>query len=212
MHRVGSALHPRRSEDGKGMKRLILAFLLLALLWLGYWAWPVIGLRALATDLQARDVTGLTKHVDFVRIRGHLAGQIIASYLRITGREKKLGALAALVPAVGASIVDPWVAQIINPEMLAELLRGGTVSSELGPISFDIGEIPKFSLRTAWASWLGSEYGLGRFSIALPADAQPAEQFRLGMQLLRWRWKLTEIDMPERLRTQVARELAKKYP
>jgi hypothetical protein len=32
------------------------------------------------------------------------------------------------------------------------------------------------------------------------------------MQLLQWRWKLTGIDLPEKLRDQIAEELAKKYP
>ena len=194
------------------MKRFILAFLLLAVLLLGYWAWPFIGLRALMADLEARNAAALTKEVDFGRVGGHLAGQIIATYLHITGRDKKLGPLGVLAPAIGASIVDPWIAQIVNPETLVELLRGGIVSSELGPVTFNIGEIPKFSLGSAWTAWLGSEYGLGRFVIALPAEAEPAEQFRLRMQLLGWHWKLTGIDLPEKLRTQVARELAKKYP
>ena len=192
------------------MKRFILAFVILAALLIAYWVWPFIGLRAIATDLQTGNAAALTKDVDFGRIRGHLAGQIIASYLRITGREKKLG---PLVQAVGASIIDPWLAQVVNPEKVAELLRGGTVSSELGPISFNnIGEIPKLSLSTAWTAWLASDYGVGHFMVGLPAGAEPAEQFRLRMQLLQWRWKLTGIDLPERLRNQVARELAKKYP
>jgi len=127
------------------MKRFILAFVILAALLISYWVWPFVGLRAIAADLQNRDAAALTKDVDFGRIRGHLAGQIIAAYLRITGREKKLGPLAQ---AVGASILDPWLAQIVTPEKITELLRGGTVSSELGPLSFNIGEIPKFSLST----------------------------------------------------------------
>jgi hypothetical protein len=32
------------------------------------------------------------------------------------------------------------------------------------------------------------------------------------MQLLQWRWKVTGLDLPERLRDQIARELAKKNP
>jgi hypothetical protein len=108
------------------MKRLILAFVTLAVLLISYWVWPFIGLRSLAADLQTRDAAALTRDVDFGR-----TGQIITAYLRITGREKKLGPLAQ---AVGASIIDPWLAQIVTPEKLAELLRGGTVSSELGPL------------------------------------------------------------------------------
>ena len=51
-----------------------------------------------------------------------------------------------------------------------------------------------------------------RFSIWLPPGASQADQFRLRMQLLRWRWKITGIDLPEKLRDQIAGELAKKNP
>jgi hypothetical protein len=54
------------------MKRFILALLLLAILFLGYWAWPFIGLRALAADLQTRNAVALSEEVDFGRLRGHL--------------------------------------------------------------------------------------------------------------------------------------------
>ena len=149
--------------------------------------------------------------MDFELLRRSLVGQIIATYLRITGRERKLGPLSPLASAIGASIVDPWVSQIVNPENLIELLRGGTIQTELGATSFKM-ELPKFSLSTAWNAWLSSEYGLGNFSIGLPVYAEAAEQFRLRMQLLEWSWKLTEVDLPEKLRDQLARELAKKYP
>jgi len=103
------------------------------------------------------------------------------------------------------------VSQIINPENLAQLLRGGTVSSELGPVSFRFGNLPS-TLNLAWDAWLGSEYWFNRFSIWLPPGASQADQFRLRMQLLRWRWKITGIDLPEKLRDQIAGELAKKNP
>jgi Protein of unknown function (DUF2939) len=167
----------------------------------------LFALRGLAADLQARNAAAVNEEVDYARIRRSFIEQIVSAYLRVTGRVSKLGALAPL----GASIVDPWVSQIITPENLADLLRGGTVSSELGPISFRFGDLP-FSLNIAWNAWLSSEYGLGRFSIRLPPGIAEPNQFRLRMQLLRWRWKLTGIEMPENLRDQIARELAKKYP
>jgi hypothetical protein len=103
--------------------------------------------------------------------------------------------------------MDFKVSQIVNPENLAELLRGGTVSSELGAVSFKFGDLP-LSLNTAWNVWLSSEYGLGRFSIGLRPGAAATNQFRLRMQLLQWHWKVTGIDLPETLRDQIARELA----
>jgi hypothetical protein len=195
------------------VKRFTLAVLVFTVLLVGYWAWPFVELRAVAAALQAHSAAALSKQVDFARLRNSLAQQIIAAYLRVTGRESKLGALGPhWASTVGASIVDPWVSQIINPENLTELLRGGNIQSELGATSFNIGIFPHFSLSDAWHVWLGSEYGLARVSIGLPANAEAVEQFRLRMQLLQWRWKIIGLDLPQKLRDQLARELAKKYP
>ena len=98
-----------------------IAFLLLLVLLMGYWAWPFFELRALAGAVQAGDVTAINEKIDYPRLRRSFAEQIIGAYLRITGRAGHLGPLAT---AVGASILDPWVSQIINPENLAQLLRG----------------------------------------------------------------------------------------
>jgi hypothetical protein len=193
------------------MKRLIPAFLLLLVLLVGYWAWPFFGLRALADALQAGDVRTINEKIDYTRLRRSFTEQIIGAYLRVTGRASKLGGLSPLATAVGASIVDPWVSQIVNPENLAQLLRGGTVSSELGPVSFRFGNLPS-TLNLAWDAWLSSEYWFNRFSVWLPPDVSQTDQFRLRMQLLQWRWKVTGLDLPEKLRDQIARELARKNP
>jgi hypothetical protein len=193
------------------MKRFLSAFLVVLALLVGYWAWPFFDLRALAGAVQAGDVTAINEKIDYPRLRRSFTEQIISAYLRITGRARQLGALGPLATAVGASIVDPWVSQIVNPENLAQLLRGGTVSSELGPVSFRFGNLPS-TLNLAWDAWLSSEYWFNRFSIWLPPGASQTDQFRLRMQLLRWRWKITGVDLPEKLRDQIAGELAKKNP
>ena len=193
------------------MKRFIPASLLLLALLVGYWAWPFFDLRALAAALQARDVTAINEDVDYARVRRSFTEQIVGAYLRVTGRANKLGALGPLATAVGASIVDPWVSQIVNPENLAELLRGGTISSELGPVSFKFGDLPS-SLNIAWSAWLDSEYGVGRFSIWLPPGAAEINQFRIRMQLLRWRWKVTGNRPARGTARSECGKLAKKYP
>jgi hypothetical protein len=193
------------------MGRSIPTFVLLLALLVGYWAWPLLGLGALAGAVQAGDVTAINEKIDYPRLRQSFTEQIISAYLRITGRMSQLGALGPLATAVGASIVDPWVSQIVTPENLAQLLRGGTVSSELGPVSFRFGNLPS-TLNLAWDAWLNSEYWFNRFSIWLPPGASQTDQFRLRMQLFQWRWKITGIDMPEKLRDQIAGELAKKNP
>jgi len=75
-----------------------------------------------------------------------------------------------------------------------------------------MGELPTLSLASVWAAWLSAEYGIGRFSIGVPVSASSAEQFRIRMELLQWRWKLTGVELPESVRNQFAKELAKKFP
>ena len=193
------------------MKRAIPTVLVLFALLVGYWTWPFLALRGLAAAVQAGDVTAINEEVDYPRLRRSFTEQIIGAYLRGTGRASQLGALGPLATAVGASIVDPWVSQIVNPENLAQLLRGSTVSSELGPVSFRFGNLPS-TMNLAWDAWLSSEYWFNRFSIWLPPGASQADQFRLRMQLLHWHWKVTGVDLPEKLRDQIAGELAKKNP
>ena len=71
----------------------------------------------------------------------------------------------------------------------------------MGSVSFRLGNLPS-TLNLAWHAWLSSEYWFNRFSIWLPPGASQANQFRLRMQLLQWHWKLTGIDLPEKLRDQ----------
>jgi hypothetical protein len=195
------------------MKRSWLVFFLFVVLLVAYWAWPFFGLRSLAADLQSRDAAALNEQVDFVRLRRSLTEQIVGAYLRVTGRANKLGAFGtALVSAAGGNIADSWVAEIINPENLIELLEGRSVPTEIGATSFNVGELPSLSFKTALRAWLNTEYWLNRFSIGLPVDAPAAEQFRLRLQLLDWRWKLTGIEIPHKVSDQLAQELAKKYP
>jgi hypothetical protein len=195
------------------MTRFITGFLLAVVLLLGYWAWPFVGLRDIAADLQARDSAALSRDVDFVSLRRSLTEQVIAAYFRVAGPTAKLGDFAtAVVSAIGGSAVDALIEQITNPENLIQLLNGGKVSTELGEVSINVGELPGASLDSARRAWLGTEYRLDHFSIGVPVGAVPSEQFRLRLQLVQWHWKLTGIDLPWTLRDQLAQDLAKKFP
>ena len=198
------------------MKRFVGGFLLAFVLVSAYWAWPFVGLHAIAADVRARDSAALSKDVDFPSLARSLTEQVVAAYLRVTGKAAVLGNFGAvLASAVGSSVADPLISQIINPENLTALLDGETVSTQFGPVAFTMGELPAISLSslsTAWRAWLTTEYRLDHFSIALPVGAPPAEQYRLRLQLIQWHWKLTGMDLPEPLRTRLAQELAKKLP
>jgi len=195
------------------MKRFTLALAFFVFLLICYWLWPFLGLRSLAADVQARDAVALSEDVDFIRLRRSVTEQIIAAYFRVTGKAKKLSPFENIIATgIGTSIADPLVAQLINPENLLALFSAQTVPTDMGNISFNIGKVPSLSLGSVVAAWLSAEYGIGQFSIGVPVSAQSADQFRIRMELLQWRWKVTGLDLPENLRDRVARELAKKFP
>jgi hypothetical protein len=187
------------------MKRYIIAVLFVVLL-VSYWAWPFLGLQRLAASLEARDEAAIADEVDFFRLRSSLVSQIVAAYSRIVGQKSTIFALA------GPNLVEIALLQILTPKSLAELLEGGTISTEIGPVSLDFGALPSISFDSLWRGWLGTEYWMDIFSIGLPVSVPTSEQFRLQMQLKAWQWKVVGIDLPEKLLTPIAQELAKKYP
>jgi Protein of unknown function (DUF2939) len=195
------------------MKRFFVGITLLIILLVGYWMWPYVGLRSLAADIQARDPAALSEDVDFVRLRRSLTEQIIAAYLEVTGRAKKLSPFeSAVATGIGSSIADPLIAQLVTPENLLVLLRGQDVPTDFGSVSFKFGELPTVSWGSVWAAWLSSDYGIGRFSIGVPVSSPSAQQFRIQMELRQWRWKLTGVGLPGSVRNQFGHELAKKFP
>jgi len=195
------------------MKRFFIGITLLFVLLVAYWVWPFFGLRSLTADIQARDPAALSEDVDFVRLRRSLTEQIIAAYLQVTGRAKKLSPFENVVAiGIGNSIADPFVAQLVTPENLLVLLRGQAVPTDFGNVSFNVGELPSVALGSVWAAWLSSEYGIGRFSIGVPVSSLSAQQFRIQMELRQWRWKLTGVGLPDSVRNQFGHELAKKFP
>jgi hypothetical protein len=192
------------------MKRVIIS-LTIALVAIGYFlVSPFVGLAHLRSAIDARNASALSERIDFKRLRNSLGQQIISTYLKITGKSAQLGPLGTSIAAgVGASIADPLLADLVNPEMMLDLLSGGGISATslqmpgLGPFSID-------ALGSAWEIFINTEYGIGNFYISLPMRAAATDQFRLRLQVLQWNWKLTAVDLPERVRVELAKELQRR--
>jgi hypothetical protein len=189
------------------MKRYVIAFLSFLVLMSAYWAWPFVSLHQLATGLAARDDAVIADKVAFARLRNSLSNQILDAYLRLTGRINTIVGFA-----IGPDLIALAISQMLTPENMAQLLEGGTISTEIGPVSFDFGELPVANLDAIWRGWLGTEYWMDDFAISVPVSAPESEQFRLRMRLTQWRWRVVGIDLPEKLLLQIAQELAEKYP
>jgi Protein of unknown function (DUF2939) len=184
----------------------------LVVLLAAYAIWPVVGFYRIASAIESRDAAALTQLVDFRSLRKSLTKQIVATYLELTGKKKKLGLIGkSIALGVGNSVAEPIVARLVNEETLLDLLtkgnagKGVTVPAELAPFSTS-------ALRNGGRTWWGSEYRWENFYVYLPPDKPTDEQFKVRLSLSQWQWKLSGLDLPEPLRVQLAKEVMKANP
>jgi hypothetical protein len=182
---------------------------ILAVLLVAYAIWPVVGFYRIASAVEARDAAALSKRVDLHALRKNLTKQIVATYLKLTGKEKKLGLLGkTIVIGLGTSYAEPIVARLIHEETLLDLLSKGNAGGE-ARISAELAPFSKSALKSGWTTWLHSEYRGEDYYVYLPPDKPTDQEFKVKLSLSRWRWKLAGIDLPQPLRVQLAKELEK---
>ena len=84
------------------MRKTIVTIAVLALLTLGYVAWPFYDLYRFVGAVDRGDVAAIMRAVDFAAVRQSLASQIVTAYLRRSGtRLNPLAQNAAMAVAVG---------------------------------------------------------------------------------------------------------------
>jgi hypothetical protein len=178
--------------------------------WLLYTAWPFVEVYRLASAVQARDVNTLKEQVDFRALRASLTTQIVAAYLRLTGKTGRPGSLLEQFAAgIGASVAEPIVAKLISPEALLELLQNGKPSGVFSDNVPSIQGLNSDAVGNVWRAYVNSEFGIGRFFITVPVDKPTAESFRLQFCLASWTWKLCGAELPEQLAVRLAQEIVR---
>jgi Protein of unknown function (DUF2939) len=188
--------------------------LVLLLLLAAYTVSPLIGLYRIGLAVEARNATALAERVDFRSLRRSLVQQVVAEYLKLTGKGKSLGRFGAgIATGVGASVAEPLIAEFLNAEALLEFLTKGTTNvgaREGGTVSVEGPPLLSASWRSAWQTWWHSEY-LGKdFYVHVPIEKPKRDQFRVRLSLRGWQWKLTGIDLPDTLRVELANELIRR--
>jgi hypothetical protein len=182
----------------------------LALLLGAYMSWPLVGFYGIASAVEAMDARAFAERVEFPSLRRSLTQQVIAEYLKLTGKDKKLGRFrTGIATGVGAALAEPVVAQFLNAETLLDFLNKGSAKDGV-KVSTDIAPFSGSSWRDAWRVWWHTEYGLTRFRAYLPPDKPKNEQFKVELSLRDWQWKLTGIGLPDKLRVQLAQELVRR--
>jgi hypothetical protein len=178
---------------------------ILAVLLLAYAIWPVVGFFRIASAIEARDAPALAKRVDFRALRKNLTKQVVAAYLQLTGKEKKLGLLGkGIALGIGTSYAQPIIARLLTEQSFIDLLSKGEGGAGIKvPVSAN-------AMKSGWQTWWASEYGLGDYYVYLPPDKPLDERFTVKLSLTDFQWKLAGIDLPEPMRLELAQELMKR--
>ena len=187
------------------MRKTAAAILILAVVWIGYTAWPLYDLLVLVRAIETRDIENVTRHVYFEAVRMSLTNQVVAAYVRRTGIQ-----ISPLAQSMAASaLADPVVKKLISPEALSELLSvGWPVTVVPDPPPGTVG-ITSSTIGTIWQIFANSEYGIGRFEVSAPPVLPPLQRFRLTFRLLQWRWQLVAVALPETIQSLLGDELVK---
>jgi hypothetical protein len=160
--------------------------------------------------VQSRDGVAVARRVNFPAVRQSLAEQVVVTYLRLSGRDARLGQFGrGMAVAAVTSIADPIVAKLLSAEALIELLNAGWPTTVLPDRISGFQGLSGGTLGGIWQVFVQSEQGLRRFEIAIPTAAPSMRQFRLQFRLTSWMWKLSAVELPEELRIRLAQELIK---
>ena len=192
---------------GSALRKTLLTLVVLALIWVGYTAWPLHDISVLLQAFEARDIETLKQHVYFDSIRRSLSDQIVDAYVRRSGVQ--VSPLLRGVPGAALAVADPVVAKMISPEAFSDFLTKGWPAAVLPNVPAGAVGISSKDVGNVWQLYMASEYGLGRFNISVPQSVARPQRFGLELKLLQWRWRLTAITLPENIRDALADELAK---
>jgi hypothetical protein len=190
------------------MRRTILTIAILALVWIGYIAWPIYDLLVLVRAVETRDIDTVTRRVYFDQVRVSFTNQIIDAYTRRTGVQ--ISPFARSFASAGLAIADPVVQKLISPEALSQFLTVGWPVTAVpdAPPPATVG-ITTNTIGTLWWIFWNAQYGFGRFEVTGPAVLPVPQRFRLEFRLLQWHWRLTGVILPENIQNLLADELGK---
>ena len=170
-----------------------------------YLASPLIALHSIASAVVSKDAVALTERIDFPALRRSLRNQLVDEYLKLTGKKLPLHAIGKRVIV---SVADPVVVRLMTVRALLDLL-GKADAGERAKLPLERAPFASASSKSLWQLWLDSDYRGRSFYVYLPPTKSRAEQFRAHLRIIRWRWQIVGLDLPEDLKEHLARELAK---
>lgn len=194
------------------MRRSVWAIALLALGWL---AWPYYAVYDLVQSVQNGDVIALDHRIDWTSVRDGLREDLKAAFVQKMAAEASRGdksssALGAgLAALIGPKIIDTAVDSYVTPQGIAALIKSGkpqvqppansvvTKSSDARAVTVANAPVPErhFDFDRVRYAFFTQDPLTFRIDVSPPPDSTVKEDTTL---LLRWSgtWRLTRIFLP----------------
>ena len=186
----------------KNAKRLLILIILVVLALAGWIAaGPYLAIRGIQRAMEARDVSGLERHVDYPTLRSNLRAHLEDRIAREIGRRYGAQVGGGMMGGVAGMLSDSAVDAMVSPAGIAILLQGhalkqratGNVDPNGGVTAAPIPYDPMKDARTRFES-------PSRFVATVnSAEGKPID-FIFERQGLRWR--LTDVGLPQDLQPQ----------
>lgn len=177
----------------------------LLLIFAAYTLWPFVDLYRLVHAVEHHDLSTIQKRVEFRTVATSLNRQVLHAYLRLTGKEARLGPFGQmLIGTTATALTDQAIDKMAAPDRLVDILSGQWPGDDAPRSRLRL--LPQ-DLRDAWNLYAGSEYSFDDFYVTVPPSAEQRAAFRIRLRLIRWTWKLHDIQLPDELRLRLARQL-----
>jgi hypothetical protein len=183
----------------------VLAVGALSVLLLIYLVSPLIALHSIRSAVQTKDAVALTDRIDFPALRRSLTKQIVAEYLKLTGKKLPLHAMGK---RLAVSAADPVIVRLMTVRAMLDLLGKGD-AGEKAKLPIERAPFTSTSFESLWQVWLNCDYRGTDFYVSLPPKTSRADQFRAQLRLINWQWRIVGLDLPEDLKEHLAKELVK---
>jgi hypothetical protein len=192
------------------MRRTSLVLILFALMVIGYLAWPIYAISTLARAIEARNAAIVMEHIDVSLVRKSLVDQLMDTYLKSSGNVGSPLLRGAVVRAAG-TIADPLVAELLAPEAFADFLRTGWPTGVLAGAHrpAGLGGLTRTNLGSVWQIYRSATYGFRRFEISVPPSLPHDRRIELEFRVIKWRWQLAALRLPQYLRDELVERLIK---
>jgi hypothetical protein len=196
------------------MRNVLRAALALIILVAAYWSWALIGAAELASAAAKGDAPALMQRIDLPALRRSLADQITHAYLAQNPQFRKMAWFEQnVLGSASAGAANELLSGMLTPEAIAALLAEGRIGL---PSAIASGTGPGWRMPSLGDAFRAHPLQVlmksgfdGPMSFVVGLDG-PEGRYGVHLRLSGTTWRLSGLDVPEKVSDELAHAIAQK--